>query len=137
MKVKDLKFETGSLSKEEVEAILNALPVDMDFVDKDDVYKYFNRAEKRTIKRAKYMLGRKVQLCHSEKSASMVNRILEAFKKGEKDMADFWMNINGRLMYVMYIAVRNKDGNYLGTLEVAQDITDIKKIEGEKRLLDW
>ncbi|MEM0456695.1 MAG: PAS domain-containing protein [Nitrososphaerota archaeon] len=98
-----------------------------------NTYKYFNRAEKRTIKRAKDMLGRKVQSYHSEKSIGMMNKILEAFKKGEKDVVDFWMNIDGRLMYIIYIEVRDKEGKYLGTLEVAQDI---KKIEVEKRYIE-
>ncbi|MEM2691245.1 MAG: DUF438 domain-containing protein [Candidatus Bathyarchaeia archaeon] len=132
-----LRFETGTLTMEEVEAILNTLPVDITFVDKDDVVKYFNKAEKRVFVRTKAVIGRKVQLCHPQKSIHVVNRILEAFKKGEKDRADFWIQKGGRLIYINYFAIRNKDGKYLGTMEVTQDITDLKKIEGEKRLLDW
>jgi len=90
-----LQFETGTLTKEEVEAILNTLPVDITFVDKDDAVKFFNKAEKRIFVRTKAILGRKVQLCHPQKSIHVVNRILEAFKKGEKDVAEFWIS-NGR-----------------------------------------
>jgi PAS domain S-box-containing protein len=132
-----LHFETGTLTKEEVEAILNTLPVDITFVDKDDSVKFFNKAEKRVFVRTKAVLGRKVQLCHPQKSIHVVNRILEAFKKDEKDVAEFWINVGGRLIHIRYLAVRDKNGKYLGTMEVTQDITDLKKIEGEKRLLDW
>ena len=78
-----------------------------------------------------------MQLCHPKKSIHIVNMILEAFRRGEKDSAEFWINMKNRLIYIRYFAVRNRDGEYLGTLEVTQDITEIKKIEGEKRLLDW
>jgi DUF438 domain-containing protein len=132
-----LQFETGSLSKDEVEAILNTLPVDITFVDKDDAVKYFSKGEKRIFTRTKAIIGRKVQLCHPQKSVHIVNRILEAFKKGEKNMAEFWIQVSGRLIHIRYFAVRDKNSKYLGTLEVSQDLTDLKKIEGEKRLLDW
>ncbi len=132
-----LHFETGTLMKEEVEAILNTLPVDITFVDKDDTVKFFNKPEKRIFVRTKAILGRKVQLCHPEKSIHVVNRILEAFRRGEKDVAEFWIRKGDRLIHIRYFAVRDKEGKYMGTMEVTQDITDLKKIEGEKRLLDW
>lgn len=117
--------------------MLNTLPVDITFVDKDDTVRYFSKAEKRIFARTKAIIGRKVQLCHPQKSVHIVNSILDAFRKGEKDVAEFWINVNNRLIYIRYFAVRDGDGKYLGTLEVTQDLTDIKKIEGEKRLLDW
>ena len=132
-----LQFETGTLSKEEVEAILDSLPVDISFVDANDAVKYFNKAEKRIFVRTKAVIGRKVQLCHPQKSVHIVNKILETFKTGKKDVAEFWITMNNRLIHIRYFAVRNKNGKYLGTIEVTQDITEIKKIEGEKRLLDW
>jgi len=132
-----LQFETGSLSKGEIDAILETLPVDITFVDREDRVKYFNKAGKRIFVRTKAVLGRKVQLCHPKKSIHIVNMILEAFRRGEKDSAEFWINMKDRLIYIRYFAVRNRDGEYLGTLEVTQDITEIKKIKGEKRLLDW
>ena len=132
-----LQFETGSLSKEEVEAVLDSLPVDISFIDKEDRVKYFNKAEGRIFVRTKAVIGRKVQLCHPQKSVHVVNRILEAFKTGKKDVAEFWISLNNRLILIRYFAVRDKNGKYLGTVEVTQDITDIKKIEGQKRLLDW
>lgn len=132
-----LQFETGSLTKEEIEAILNTVPVDLSFVDKDDAVKYFNKAEKRIFVRTKAVLGRKVQLCHPQKSVHVVQKIVDGFKSGERDTAEFWINMKDRLVLIKYFAVRGSDGKYLGTLEVTQDITDLKKIEGEKRLLDW
>jgi len=132
-----LQFETGSLTKEEIEALLDTLPVDITFVDKDDSVKYFNKAEKRVFVRTKAVIGRKVQMCHPQKSIHIVNRIVESFKKGKKNVAEFWIPLNNRLIHIRYFAVRDKNGKYLGTMEVTQDLTDIKKIEGEKRLLDW
>jgi hypothetical protein len=130
-----IHFETGALSKEEVEAILNTLPVDVTFVDKDDTVRYFNRSEERIFVRTKAVIGRKVQQCHPQKSIHIVNRILEDFKSGREDVAEFWINFKGRLIHIRYFAVRDRNGEYLGCLEVTQDITDIKRIEGEKRLL--
>ncbi|MGD0978129.1 MAG: DUF438 domain-containing protein [Candidatus Bathyarchaeia archaeon] len=131
------QFETGSLSKEEAEAILDTLPVDISFIDKDDRVKYFNKAEKRIFVRTKAVIGRSVQLCHPQKSVHIVDKIVEAFTTGEKDKAEFWITMNNRLVHIRYFAVRDKNGKYLGTMEVTQDLTDLKKIEGERRLLDW
>lgn len=132
-----LQFETGSLSRHEVEAILDSLPIDISFVDKEDRVKYFNKAEDRIFVRTKAVIGREVQRCHPQKSVHVVNEILNSFKSGKKDAAEFWIQLNNRLVHIRYFAVRKRDGEYLGTMEVTQDITDIKKIEGQKRLLDW
>ena len=135
--LKEIQFETGVLSRKEIEAIFNTLPIDITFVDKEDTVKYFNKGEERIFIRTKAVIGRKVQQCHPQKSIHIVNKILEAFKNGKKDVAEFWIQKDGRVIHIRYFAVRDKNGKYLGTLEVTQDITDIKKIEGEKRLLDW
>jgi len=132
-----LQFETGTLSKDEIEAILNTLPVDVTFVDKEDTVRYFSASKERIFVRTKAIIGRKVQQCHPQKSVHVVNKILDSFKSGKKNVAEFWIPKGDRLVYIRYFAVRNKDGKYLGTMEVTQDIADIKKIEGEKRLLDW
>ncbi len=132
-----LQFDTGSLSREELEGVLNTLPVDITFVDKDDSVKYFSKGEKRIFVRTKAIIGRSVQQCHPQKSVHIVNRIVESFKSGKRDSAEFWINLNNRLIHIRYFAVRDKDGKYLGTMEVTQDVTDIKRLEGEKRLLDW
>ena len=132
-----LRFETGTLSKDEIEAVLDTLPVDITFVDREDTVRYFNKSEERIFVRTKAVIGRKVQQCHPQKSIHIVNKILDSFKTGKKDVAEFWIKKGNRLVHIRYFPVRNKDGEYLGTMEVTQDITDIKKIEGEKRLLDW
>lgn len=82
------------------------------------------------------MIGRKVQNCHPPQSVDVVQKILDSFKRGEKDSFEFWIELQERFVHIRYFALRDKDGNYLGTLEVTQDITGIKKLEGEKRLLD-
>ena len=128
-------LETGALSIEEIEAMLNALPVDITFVDKEDTVRYFNQSEERIFPRTRAVIGRKVQQCHPQKSIHIVNRILEDFRSDRRDVAEFWIN-KGRFVHIRYFPVRDKDGEYLGTLEVTQDITDVKKLEGEKRLLD-
>ncbi|MGC9088550.1 MAG: DUF438 domain-containing protein [Caldisericia bacterium] len=132
----EIELPTGSFSLDELEAVLNTLPVDITFVDKNDKVKYFSMTKDRIFVRTKAVIGRSVQNCHPQKSIHIVNKIVEEFKSGRRDSAEFWINLNGRLIYIRYFAVR-KDGEYLGTIEVTQDITDIKKIEGEKRLLDW
>ncbi|MBM4446036.1 MAG: DUF438 domain-containing protein [Chloroflexi bacterium] len=131
-----VSFETGALSGEELEALLDTLPVDVTFVGKDDTVRYFSQSKDRIFPRAKAIIGRKVQQCHPEKSVHVVNQILEDFRSGKRDTAQFWINLKGRLIYIRYFAVR-KDVEYLGCLEVTQDITDVKMIEGEKRLLEY
>ena len=131
-----VSFETGALSVGELEALIDTLPVDVTFVDKDDTVRYFSQSKDRIFPRAKAVVGRKVQQCHPEKSVNVVNQILEDFRSGKRDSAQFWINLKDRLIYIRYFAVR-KGGDYLGCLEVTQDITDVKKIEGEKRLLDY
>lgn len=132
-----LQFETGTLTKEEAEALLDTVPVDISFIDANDSVKYFNKAEKRIFVRTKAVIGRKVHMCHPQKSLHVVNRIIEAFKAGKKDLAEFWITLEGRLVHIRFFAVRSKDGKYLGTAEIVQDVTDIKKLEGQRRLLDW
>ena len=126
-----------NLKSEVVEALFDALPVEVSFVDENDQVRYFNKNGDRIFPRSKGILGLKVQKCHPETSIQKVVEILGAFKSGERDTAEFWINLNGRLVYIRYFCVRDKQNKYLGTLEVTQDITDIQKIKGEQRLLDW
>jgi PAS domain S-box-containing protein len=132
-----LNFETGSLTKEQLEALLNALPVDVTFVDANDTVQYFNKPEKRFFVRTKAVIGRKVAMCHPEKSLRIVSKIVEGFKSGKKDAAEFWITLNNRFLLIRFFAVRDKNGKYLGAIEVVQDVTNIKQLEGERRLLDW
>ncbi len=132
-----LKFETGNLSKEQLDGLLNALPVDITFVDSNDTVQYFNKPEERLFVRTKAVLGKKVQNCHPQKSLRIVSRIVESFKNGEKNEAEFWIALNNRFVHIRFFAVRDMNGKYLGTLEVVQDISEIKKLEGQRRLLNW
>jgi len=132
----EIKFETGNLYMEELEAMMNSLPFDITFIDREDRVKYFNQSKERIFIRTKAIIGRKVQNCHPSKSVDVVNKILEEFRNGTRSKAEFWIDMNGRKIYIRYFPVR-RDGEYVGTMEVTQDITDIKKIEGERRLLDW
>ncbi len=128
-------FETGNLTKEEVEAMLNSLPVDVTFVDTEGTVRYFNKAEGRVFPRTKAVIGRKVQMCHPPKSIHIVNQVIDDLKKGKRKSADFWIDINQRKIHIRYFPVRSQKGEIIGIMEVTQDITDVKKIEGERRLL--
>ncbi len=116
-------------------ALLDRLPVDVTFVDKDDTVRYFNQAADRIFPRAKAVIGRTVQNCHPQKSLDKVQAILDGFRSGTLDKADFWIPMGEKLVLIRYFAVRDGAGDYLGCLEVTQDIAPIKAIEGEKRLL--
>jgi len=126
---------TGELGKEVLDALLETLPVEISFVDENDTVRYFNKNGNRIFPRPPSVIGRKVQDCHPKKSLHKVNQILDDFKNNRRDAAEFWIDMRGRKVYIRYFAVRGKGGKYLGCLEVTQDITDLKKIEGEKRLL--
>lgn len=129
MNLKELPVET-------IEAVMDALPVDVSFVDAEDKVKFFNTPKSgRIFPRTKMDLGRKVQNCHPPQSVHKVNEILEGFKKGSLESAPFWINLHGKMIHISYFPVKDPEGKYLGTLEVTQDITEIKKLEGEKRLL--
>lgn len=131
-----VSFPTGALKLKELMWVLNTLPIDITFVDKEDRVRYFSDNRERVFVRTKSIIGRKVQNCHPPQSVDVVEGILKSFKKGKRDSADFWINIKGKFVHIRYFAVRDRDRNYLGTLEVTQDITEIKKLQGEKRLYD-
>ncbi|MEE9223594.1 MAG: PAS domain-containing protein, partial [Thermoplasmata archaeon] len=130
-----IEFETGALSAEQIDAVFRTLPVDLTFVDDHDEVKYYTEGGGGLFRRTKASIGRKVQNCHPEKSVHLVNKILDDFKSGESEVEEFWIDMKGRKIHIRYFAVRDRKGDYLGCLEVTQDITDIKTIEGEKRLM--
>lgn len=125
-----------NLTMSELAGVLEAIPVEISFVDRGDLVKFWNKHDTRIFKRPLSVVGRAVQNCHPRESVERVNEILSDFKSGKRNSAEFWIDIRGRKVYIRYFPVRDKEGKYLGTLEATQDITDIKKIEGEKRLLD-
>jgi PAS domain S-box-containing protein len=136
-KRRDKKAMIENLNKEQLAAIFEALPVELSFVDENDLVRFWNKHETRIFKRPVSVIGKSVQNCHPKQSVDKVNQILSDFKGGKRDSAEFWIDLKGRKVYIRYFAVRDKSGTYLGTLEVTQDITEIKKIEGEKRLLEY
>lgn len=133
---KNLKFETGVLTLDEINLIFNTLPIDITFVDKYDMVKYFSNSKERIFTRTKTIIGRKVQNCHPPASVHVVEKIVSDFKEGKRNEASFWIHMGDMYVYIRYFAVRDEKGEYVGTLEVTQNIADIKKIEGQKRLLD-
>lgn len=132
-----LDLETGMLSVEQIVLLFNHLPVDITYVDENDRVQFFSQPKDRFFTRSKSIIGRTVQNCHPHESVYMVEKIVDAFRKGEKDDASFWIQMKGKFILIKYFAIRDKDGIFRGTLEVSQDITDIRKLDGERRLLDW
>jgi DUF438 domain-containing protein len=132
-----IQMPTGAFQLEELISIFSTLPVDLTFVDKDDTVRYFSPGKNRIFDRSRTILGRKVQYCHPPKSFQTVNQILEDFKSGAQDQARFWINMGPRTIYIVYYALRADDGSYQGTLEVTQDITEIRQLDGEQRLLEY
>ncbi len=132
-----MQFENGNLTKEQLDSLLNTLPIEITFVDENDTVRYFNKPEKIIFVRTKAIIGRKVENCHPPKSLGTVVKIVESFKSGKKNFAEFWINRANRMIHIRFFAVRDPSGKYLGTLEVVQDVTDIQKLQGEKRLLNW
>ncbi|MCG9478590.1 MAG: PAS domain-containing protein [Actinomycetia bacterium] len=130
-----MDLDTGRLSQKEINLVLNSLPLDITLVDASDQVKYFNRFEERFFKRPKSVIGKEVQNCHPKKSLAAVEEILNDFKSKKRDSASFWLHLKDRFIYIRYCPIYDDSGNYLGCLEASQDITDISKLEGEKRLL--
>jgi len=131
----DIKLDTGYMLPEEINEIFKNMPFGITFIDSEDRVRFFSGH--RIFRRTASVLGRPVQLCHPPKSVHIVEKILKAFKDGSKSKADFWIKMGDRFIYILYIPIRDKRGNYLGTLEIEQDITELRKLEGEKRILDW
>lgn len=129
-------LSAGALTFEETNAIFNTVPFDMTFVGADDKVKFFTQGKERVFSRPLSVIGREVKNCHPPQSVHIVEKIVEDLRSGKKDHEDFWINFKGMFVHIRYYAVRNEKGEYLGTLEVTQDIAPIKAIEGEKRLMD-
>ena len=128
---------SGYFKVEELTAMLNALPFDITYVDKDDTVKFFSQGKERIFARTKAIIGRDVSNCHPPSSVHVVDGIVKDFKSGKKDNEDFWIKLkDGRYAYLRYFAVRNTEGEYLGVVEVSQDIAPIQEITGEKRLVE-
>ena len=132
---KIVRFDAGAMTHEEINALLNTLPLDITFVGKDDTVRYFTQGKDRIFARPKTIIGRNVQNCHPPASVHVVEKIVEDLKSGKKDHEDFWIRMGDKYVYIRYFAVRNAEGEYLGVAEVTQDIKPIQELTGEKRLL--
>ena len=116
--------------------MLRHLPIDLTFIGTEDEVLYYSNTPERLFPRSPAIIGGNVMNCHPPKSQHVVKKILEAFKEGTKDHADFWIHLDGKFIFIRYFAVRDETGAYQGTLEVSQEISEIQKLEGQKRLLD-
>jgi len=125
-----------ALSTEMIENIFDALPVEVSFVDEADAVRYYSKGDQRIFRRTPAVIGKKVPDCHPKQSLHKVEQVVSDLKTGKRDVAEFWIDLKGRKIYIRYFPVKDKAGKYLGILEVTQDITDIQKITGERRLLD-
>ncbi len=130
-----IHFDAGMLTPEEANAMLNTLPLDITFVDKDGIVKYFTQGTERIFPRPKTIIGREVKNCHPPASVHIVEQIVVELKSGVKDHEDFWIKMKDMYVYIRYYAVRNAEGEFLGVMEVTQNIKPIQEISGEKRLM--
>jgi DUF438 domain-containing protein len=131
-----LSLSTGSLSLEELNLVLGVLPIDFQYVDEHDRVRFYSEGH-RIFPRSPGVIGRKVQNCHPPQSVHKVQQILDAFRAGEKDTAEFWIEMQGKFLHIRYFAVRDAGGGYRGVVETVQDVTGIRALEGQRRLLDW
>jgi len=132
-----IQLPTGGFSVQDLLAILNTLPVDITFVGSDDKVKYFSQSSERIFQRNRAILNRDVRHCHPPASAHIVDKILNDFRSGRQNRAPFWINMQGRMIHIEYFALRGENGEYLGTLEVSQDLTGYRALEGEQRILSY
>ena len=132
-----IHYDEGYLTPEQVNSIFRILPVDITYVNEHDQVVFYNRGEDRVFPRSAGIIGREVRFCHPPKSVDQVIKILEEFKAGNQDLAEFWINFKGQFIHIQYFAVRDSDGTYRGVIEMSQDVTHVRGLEGEQRLLDW
>lgn len=132
-----VRFPSGSLTPKEMRVLLNTIPFDLTFVGADDKVKYFTQGRERIFDRNRAIIGRKVQMCHPPDSVHIVQKIIDDFRNGRADQAPFWIELHGKFIHIEYFALRDEEGNYLGTLEVSQDLTEKRSLTGEQRLLSY
>jgi len=130
-------YDEGYLTPEQVNSIFRILPVDITYVNEHDQVVFYNRGDDRVFPRSAGIIGREVRFCHPPKSVDQVIKILEEFKAGRQDLAEFWINFKGQFIHIQYFAVRDPDRTYRGVIEMSQDVTHVRGLEGEQRLLDW
>jgi DUF438 domain-containing protein len=133
----EIPLDVGQLTGEQLNLLLKNLPVDVTYVDEEDRVRYYSQGKERIFPRSPAVIGRAVQNCHPPASVHVVERILESFKRREKDSAEFWLTLGDRFVHIRYFALYDPQGRYRGVIEVSQDLTELRALQGEKRLLDW
>ncbi|MFA5973527.1 MAG: DUF438 domain-containing protein [Lentimicrobiaceae bacterium] len=132
-----VRLPSGSFNINELTLLLNIIPADITFVDKNDKVKFFTQGKHRVFDRNRAILGRDVRMCHPPHSMHIVDQILNDFKNGKESSAPFWIQMQGKFIYITYLPLRDKDNNYMGTIEFSQDLTELRALEGEQRLLSY
>lgn len=132
-----VRLPSGSFNINELTLLLNTIPADITFVDKNDKVKFFTQGKHRVFDRNRAILGRDVRMCHPPHSMHIVDQILNDFKSGKESSAPFWIQMGGKFIYITYLPLRDKDNNYMGTIEFSQDLTEMRALEGEQRLLSY
>ena len=133
----ELDVATGKLTLEQINLIYKHLPVDISFVDENELVKFYSDTDHRVFPRSKNVIGREVTNCHPRKSVHIVKEIVDKFRSGEQDKAEFWINKPNMFIYIVYVAVRDADGKFRGVLEMMQDCTHIRNLQGSQTLLNW
>jgi len=132
-----IDLEQGHMLPEQINWLLKFMPVDITYVDENDIVIFYNRGENRVFPRSAGIIGREVKFCHPPKSVDQVLMILREFKAGNRDEAEFWIEFKGKFIHIRYFAIRDDEGTYKGVIEVSQDVTEISALKGQQRLLDW
>ena len=132
-----LDVATGKLTLEQINLLFRHLPVDLSYVDENELVKFYSDTPHRIFPRSANVIGREVKNCHPAKSVHIVEEIVEKFRSGEQSQAEFWINKPGLFIYVIYTAVRDENGKFRGVLEMMQDCTHIRELEGSRTLLTW
>jgi DUF438 domain-containing protein len=132
-----IKLNEGWMLPQQLDLMLQFMPVDITYVDENDIVIFYNRGDKRVFPRSAGIIGREVKFCHPPKSVDQVLRILEEFKAGRKDEAEFWIEFKGKFIHIRYFAIRDEHNIYKGVIEMSQDVTHIRELKGQQRLLDW
>ena len=132
-----LDVTTGKLTLEQINLIYQHLPFDISFVDENELVCFYSDTDHRIFPRSKNVIGRQVMNCHPRKSAHVVREVIDKLRSGEQDKAEFWINKPGFFIYIIYVAVRDAEGNFRGVIEVMQDCTHIRSLEGSQTLLKW
>lgn len=128
---------TGKLSLEQINLIYKHLPVDISYVDENELVRFYSDTNHRIFPRSKNVIGRDVKNCHPRTSVHLVEEIIAKFRSGEQDSVDFWINKPGVFIYIYYVAVRDAEGRFRGVLEMMQDCSRIRELQGSRTLLTW